>query len=258
MSLHRLELDVLLILAAFVYCLYGSPELTTEPTELASNDKDQVDFDARAREKRGVTICRIAGTGPCAENSECCSKVCVNHVCCLHSETCKMKDECRTKVPEDDRCVSNQTSNKPTEFQLQLDPPSEPVEQPRGKHPCTCKHLLVSSIGEAEKLYHESRTLGVFKAYTSVNSRQAWKAIRYTVKWKAMYLYYRRSEGYFIGDKKGGRKGVIANKKRTWECPYRQTLYDSWYYSGKPVGMNGRWKSDPTLFIRCIGDIGIS
>ena len=61
---------------------------------------DQVDFDARAREKRGVTICRVAGTGPCTENSECCSKVCVNHVCCLHSETCKMKDECRTKVPE--------------------------------------------------------------------------------------------------------------------------------------------------------------
>ncbi len=63
-------------------------------------DIGQTDIDAKVREKRGVTICRVAGTGPCTENSEGCSKVCVNHVCCLHSETCKMKDECRAKVPE--------------------------------------------------------------------------------------------------------------------------------------------------------------
>ena len=50
------------------------------------------DVYAQVRNKRGVTICRIAGTGPCTVDSDCCSNVCVNNVCCLHNETCKMTE----------------------------------------------------------------------------------------------------------------------------------------------------------------------
>ena len=42
MSIHLLELDVILILAAFVYSLHASLELPTEPTELGSDDTGSV------------------------------------------------------------------------------------------------------------------------------------------------------------------------------------------------------------------------
>ena len=38
-------------------------------------------------------MCRIAGTGPCARHAECCSNVCINKICCLHDQTCKMSED---------------------------------------------------------------------------------------------------------------------------------------------------------------------
>ena len=49
-----------------------------------------VDAVAKWREKRSVRACMIPGTGPCTVNGECCSDFCVNHVCCLHKNTCDM------------------------------------------------------------------------------------------------------------------------------------------------------------------------
>ena len=49
-----------------------------------------VDVVAKWREKRSVSTCMIPGTGPCTVNGECCSDFCVNHVCCLHKNTCNM------------------------------------------------------------------------------------------------------------------------------------------------------------------------
>ena len=53
----------------------------------------------QVREKRGVTMCRVAGTGPCARNAECCSNVCVNKICCLHDQTCKISEDTVTVSP---------------------------------------------------------------------------------------------------------------------------------------------------------------
>lgn len=50
----------------------------------------EVDVDAQVREKRGVVVCKISGTGPCSGDGECCSAFCVNRVCCLHKNTCNM------------------------------------------------------------------------------------------------------------------------------------------------------------------------
>ena len=55
----------------------------------------QVDVDAKTREKRGVTACLITGTGPCSGDGNCCSKKCVNNMCCYSNGTCTMGEQNR-------------------------------------------------------------------------------------------------------------------------------------------------------------------
>ena len=67
------------------------------------SEVNEVNAVAQWRGKKSILECMIPGTGPCTVNGDCCSDYCVNHVCCLHQNTCRMEDSIDKSDPNPGR-----------------------------------------------------------------------------------------------------------------------------------------------------------